>query len=102
MTHRILPLIACLLLLAQWSHADDSSLTIKDVIDTGEKAEAVIADSLQDDSIRPGDTPLSTMLAIMDAFEILNRIDSEEEELELASTSTKTETKVGFAERRSR
>jgi len=41
-------------------------------------------------------------LAIMDAFEILNRIDSEEEELELASTSTKTETKVGFAERRSR
>ena len=67
MTHRILPLIACLLLLAQWSHADDSSLTIKDVIDTGEKAEAVIADSLQDDSIRPGDTPLSTMLAIMNA-----------------------------------
>ncbi|PHR67796.1 hypothetical protein [Alcanivorax sp.] len=57
MTHRILPLIACLLLLAPWSHADDSSLTIKDVIDTGEKAEAVIADSLQDDSIRPGDTP---------------------------------------------
>ena len=39
-------------------------------------------------------------LAIMDAFEILNRIDSEEEELELGST--KTETKVGFAERRSR
>ncbi len=67
MTHRILPLIACLLLLAPWSHADDSSLTIKDVIDTGEKAEAVIADSLQDDSIRPGDTPLSTMLAIMNA-----------------------------------
>lgn len=39
-------------------------------------------------------------LAIMDAFEILNRIDSEEEELELGET--KTETKVGFAERRSR
>ena len=72
MTHRILPLIACLLLLAQWSHADDSSLTIKDVIDTGEKAEAVIADSLQDDSIRPGDTPLSTMLAIMDAAQDRN------------------------------
>ena len=41
-------------------------------------------------------------LAIFDALEILNRIDSEEEELELESTSTKTETKVGFAERRSR
>ena len=39
-------------------------------------------------------------LAIMDAFEILNRIDSEEEELEL--NTTQTETKVGFAERRSR
>lgn len=41
-------------------------------------------------------------LAIFDAFEILNRIDSEEEELELESGTTKTESKVGFAERRSR
>jgi hypothetical protein len=39
-------------------------------------------------------------LAIFDALEILNRIDSEEEEL--AAGTTKTESKVGFAERRSR
>ena len=94
MTHRILPLIACLLLLAQWSHADDSSLTIKDVIDTGEKAEAVIADSLQDDSIRPGDTPLSTMLAIMDAatlMEQLNIVWGQQRILDLTRLSTHPE-----------
>ena len=42
-------------------------------------------------------------LAIFDAFEILNRIDSEEESLEIASRGAdKTQTKQGFAERRSK
>ncbi len=41
-------------------------------------------------------------LAIFDALEILNLIESEEEALGLAEPSTATENKVGFAERRSR
>ena len=42
-------------------------------------------------------------LAIFDAFEILNRIDSEEESLEIASRGVdKTQTKQGFAERRTK
>ena len=41
-------------------------------------------------------------LAIFDALEILNRIDSEEEALGLSDKSTEAESKMGFAERRSR
>lgn len=42
-------------------------------------------------------------LAIFDAFEILNRIDSEKENLESIDKGiSKTETKQGFAERRSK
>ena len=42
-------------------------------------------------------------LAIFDAFEILNRIESEKEMLNLAEKGEdKTNTKQGFAERRSR
>jgi hypothetical protein len=38
-------------------------------------------------------------LAIFDAFEILNRIETEKEALELSKTGTKNNSKQGFAER---
>ena len=42
-------------------------------------------------------------LAIFDAFDILNKIDQEEENINISNnTSVKVETKQGFAERRSR
>tara|TARA_A100001201_G_scaffold143023_2_gene143035 strand:+ start:1369 stop:1650 length:282 start_codon:yes stop_codon:yes gene_type:complete len=42
-------------------------------------------------------------LAIFDAFEILNRIDEEQESIDsLDKGTSKTETKQGFAERRSK
>lgn len=42
-------------------------------------------------------------LAIFDAFEILNRIESEKENIEMAEKGgSKTDTKQGFAERRSK
>jgi hypothetical protein len=42
-------------------------------------------------------------LAILDAFDILNKIESEREMLDSSSnTNTKIDTKQGFAERRSR
>ena len=41
-------------------------------------------------------------LAIFDAFEILNKIDVEQENIEMAVNKDKPETKQGFAERRSK
>ena len=41
-------------------------------------------------------------LAIFDAFEILNRIDNEEESLKALSSNINLDTKQGFAERRSK
>jgi len=42
-------------------------------------------------------------LAIFDAFDILNKIDAEQENINLSNNpETKVETKQGFAERRSR
>jgi len=41
-------------------------------------------------------------LAIFDAFEILNRIDNEEESLKMINTKSSVDTKQGFAERRSK
>ena len=41
-------------------------------------------------------------LAIFDAFEILNKIDSEEEVINSGGQVDKTDTKQGFAERRSK
>ena len=41
-------------------------------------------------------------LAIFDAFEILNKIDSEEEVINSGGQVDKTNTKQGFAERRSK
>ncbi|MEE2870226.1 MAG: hypothetical protein VYE17_06835 [Pseudomonadota bacterium] len=64
---RIQALCALLLLLPALSLAQDAPPTFKDVLDTGEKSEAVIAEALENESLQPGETPLSTLLAIMDA-----------------------------------
>ncbi|MCK0155513.1 mechanosensitive ion channel family protein [Alcanivorax sp. S6407] len=64
------PLLLCLFFfLSALTHAREATPTFKDVLDSGEKAEAVIAEAQEDDSLQPGDTPLSTMLAIIDATE---------------------------------
>jgi|TARA_R110000787_G_scaffold70013_6_gene155638 hypothetical protein len=41
-------------------------------------------------------------LAIFDAFEILNKIDLEQENIDMAANKTTPQTKQGFAERRSK
>ena len=64
---RIQALCAFLFLLPALSLAQDASPTFKDVLDSGEKSEAVIAEALENDNLQPGDTPLSTILAIMEA-----------------------------------
>ena len=49
--------------------AQDATPTIKDVLDADEKTGQVIAEALADDTLTPGETPLTTLLAIMDAAE---------------------------------
>ncbi|KGD65308.1 Small-conductance mechanosensitive channel [Alcanivorax nanhaiticus] len=49
--------------------AQDNAPTIKDVLDTDQKTGQVIAEVLEDDTLQPGDTPLTTLLAIMEAAE---------------------------------
>ncbi|MGB1466095.1 MAG: mechanosensitive ion channel family protein [Alcanivorax nanhaiticus] len=49
--------------------AQDNAPTIKDVLDTDQKTGQVIAEVLEDDTLQPGDTPLTTLLAIMEAGE---------------------------------
>tara|TARA_R100001440_G_scaffold53058_2_gene72758 strand:+ start:217 stop:495 length:279 start_codon:yes stop_codon:yes gene_type:complete len=41
-------------------------------------------------------------LAIFDAFEILNKIDAEQENINMSANKSKIDTKQGFAERRSK
>ena len=41
-------------------------------------------------------------LAIFDAFEILNKIDAEQENINMSENKSKIDTKQGFAERRSK
>ena len=68
---RIAPLALAFigLFLITLGHASEPAITFKDVIDTGEKAQEVKEQAQNDDSLQPGDTPLSTMLALMDAVE---------------------------------
>ena len=62
------------------------------IVDTGED---VTADRLKN-------AAATKKLAIFDAFEILNKIDVEEEVINSGGQIDKTNTKQGFAERRSR
>ena len=57
------------LMMTSLGHGQDATPTFKDVLDSGEKSQAVIDEAREDDSLRPGDTPLSTLLAIIDAAE---------------------------------
>ena len=90
----------------------DSKKLKERIIAAGRIAVEELIKVAQEDILKPGEdddlaadrlknAAATKKLAIFDALEILNRIDSEEEELEMGST-TATETKVGFAERRSR
>ena len=66
--------------------------------------EKIIKPDLEDDlaADRLKNAAATKKLAIFDAFEILNRIESEREALEGINTNSKTDTKQGFAERRSK
>jgi len=67
----------------------------EDIIDT-ESDTDVSADKMKN-------AAAAKKLAIFDAFEILNRIETEKENLESADRGiSKTDTKQGFAERRSK
>ncbi|MDB4534021.1 hypothetical protein N9242_04045 [Vicingaceae bacterium] len=91
----------------------DSKKLKQSIIAAGRVAVEQLIKVAQEDILKPSEddelaadrlknAAATKKLAIFDAFEILNRIDSEEEALELASGTAKTESKVGFAERRSR
>ena len=85
--------------------------TKKRIIQAGHKAveelikvaKEAIVDSDDDISAdRLKNAAATKKLAIFDAFEILNKIDSEEEVINSGGQVDKTNTKQGFAERRSK
>ena len=86
--------------------------TKRNIIQAGHKAveelikvaREEIVDSDEDISAdRLKNAAATKKLAIIDAFDILKRIDEEKEKLDYESTGTKrTDTKQGFAERRSK
>jgi hypothetical protein len=89
----------------------DSKQLKERIIAAGRIAVEQLIKVAQEDILKPGEdddlaadrlknAAATKKLAIFDALEILNRIDSEEEAL--AQTPSRTDSKVGFAERRSR
>ena len=84
------------------------------IIKAGHKAVDQLIKVAEEDIIKPDaeddlaadklkNAAMSKKLAIFDAFEILNRIESERESLEsIEKGESKTSTKQGFAERRSK
>lgn len=85
-----------------------------DIIDAGHIAIEQLIKVAKEDIIKPGeDDELSAdrlknaaatkRLAIFDAFEILNKIESEKENIDMIDKGvTVNDSKIGFAERRSR
>lgn len=68
----------------------------EDIIKYGENEDELAADRLKN-------AAATKKLAIFDAFDILNKIDLEEENIRISNNSShKTDTKQGFAERRSK
>jgi hypothetical protein len=66
------------------------------ILNISEIGEELAADKLKN-------AAATKKLAIFDAFEILNRIESEKESLDMAEKGvSRTDTKQGFAERRSK
>jgi len=85
----------------------------KQIINAGRRAVEQLIKVAKEDIIKPDpddelaadrlkNAAATKKLAIFDAFEILNKIDLEEEVLESGETIDKTNTKQGFAERRSK
>jgi ASC-1-like (ASCH) protein len=84
------------------------------IIDAGHIAIEQLIKVAKEDIIKPGDddelsadrlknAAATKRLAIFDAFEILNKIESEKENLDMLEKGVSTnDSKVGFAERRSR
>ena len=84
------------------------------IIAAGRRAVEQLIKVAQEDIIKPNEedelaadrlknAAATKKLAIFDAFEILNKIDAEQEQLDLSlSPSTRKDTKQGFAERRSK
>lgn len=85
----------------------------KQIIQAGRRAVEQLIKVAKEDIIKPDpddelaadrlkNAAATKKLAIFDAFEILNKIDLEEEVLESGGIIDKTNTKQGFAERRSK
>jgi hypothetical protein len=86
----------------------------KKIIEAGRKAVEQLIKVAQEDIIKhdPEDelaadrlknAAATKKLAVFDAFDILNKIDQEQENINLSNnTDAKVETKQGFAERRSK
>ncbi len=84
-----------------------------EIIKAGERAVKELIDVAKEKIIKPDpedelaadrlkNAAATKKLAIFDAFEILNRIDNEEESLNALKNNTTVDTKQGFAERRSK
>ncbi len=85
----------------------------KSIIQAGRRAVEQLIKVAKEDIIKPDpedelaadrlkNAAATKKLAIFDAFDILNKIDAEEEVLEAGDKIEKTNTKQGFAERRSK
>ena len=85
----------------------------KSIIQAGRRAVEQLIKVAKEDIIKPDPedelaadrlkkAAATKKLAIFDAFDILNKIDAEEEVLESGDKIEKTNTKQGFAERRSK
>ena len=85
----------------------------KNIIQAGRRAVEQLIKVAKEDIIKPDpedelaadrlkNAAATKKLAIFDAFDILNKIDAEEEVLEAGDKIEKTNTKQGFAERRSK
>ena len=85
----------------------------KSIIQAGRRAVEQLIKVAKEDIIKPDpedelaadrlkNAAATKKLAIFDAFDILNKIDAEEEVLESGDKIDKTNTKQGFAERRSK
>lgn len=90
-----------------------SELLKLQIIEAGRKAVAQLIKVAKEDIIKPDpedelaadrlkNAAATKKLAIFDAFEILNKIDSEQENINMSLNKTNVQTKQGFAERRSK
>jgi|TARA_R100001510_G_C7618036_1_gene179648 hypothetical protein len=91
----------------------DSKELKKQIIEAGRKAVRQLIKVAKEEIIKPDpedelaadrlkNAAATKKLAIFDAFEILNRIDNEEESLKALGSNINLDTKQGFAERRSK